>query len=361
MIGPDRENPKEKGNLMTIRDRKQLKQTAHRRLEAASYKPNRLVLIHCGVSLGAALLLKVLNYMISWQIERNGGGLGGMQLRAVLETADAFLQMVYMVLMPFWTIGLTYAALRLVRGKAAWPQCLLEGFSRKGPVLRLLLMQGLVYSIITVAAMVSSYSLYGMTPDGQAFNMAMMRLWAEYGFNNYVELYEAIPEPVLEQVTRGYMPIFAVAAAVLMIPAAYRLRFAPYALMDKDDTGAWKAIRTSGKITRRNGWRLVALDLSFWWYYLVKIVLMLPAFASVLLPLLNVELPVDEAVLYLGGNLIYALLTLIFESKTKPKVMTTYALAYDTLLEQYQLENPPAPEEAGQVVDSSGYTVRNEE
>ena len=346
---------------MTIRDRKQLKQAAHRRLGAASYNPNRLVLIHSGVALGAALLLTVLSYVISWQIEINGGGLRGMKLRAVLETADAFLQLVYSVLSPFWMIGLTYAAVRLAKGKSAWPQCLLEGFARKGAVLRLLLLQGLIYSIITMAAMVGSYFLYGMTPDGQAFNTAILRLWMEQGIGSYYELYEAIPEQVLDQVTRGYMPFFAVVVAVLIIPATYRLRFAPYVLMDKDDSGAKKAIRTSGKITRRNGWQIFALDLSFWWYYLVKIVLMLPAFASVLLPLLHVELPVDEKMLVLGGNAIYVILTLIFEIQAQPKVMTTYALAYDALLEQYQLENPPTPEESGRMVDSSGYTVRNEE
>ena len=346
---------------MTIRDRKQLKQTAHRRLEVASYKPGRLVLIHNGVTLGVALLLAVLSYVISWQIETNGGGLGGMKLRAVLETADAVLQLIYSVLMPFWMMGMTYAAVRLAKGKSAWPQCLPEGFARKGAVLRLLLLQGFIYILITMAAMAGSYTLYGMTPDGQAFNTAILRLWIEQGITSYYELYEAIPEQVLDQVMRGYMPFFAVVAAVLIVPATYRLRFAPYVLMDKDDDSAKKAIRTSVKITRRNGWRIFALDLSFWWYYLVKIVLMLPAYASLLLPLIHVELPVDETILVLGGNAVYVILTLIFETQAQPKVMTTYALAYDALLEQYELANPPKPEESGQVVDSSGYTMRNEE
>lgn len=344
---------------MTIRDRKALKQTAERRLSAASYKPSKLILIHSGVTLGVSLLMAILNYLISWQIELHGGGLSGMQLRSILETVNTVLSAAYAILTPFWIMGLAYAALRLARGKAAYPQSLLEGFERKGPVLRLLLLQILIYSIITFAAIYGAWFLYSMTPDGTAFMEAVTQLVLVEGINDSASLIEAIPEPVVEQVAKVFLPIFAVVLVGLMLPASYRLRMAPYVLMDKYGTGAWKAIRLSGKITRRNCFRIFLLDLSYWWYYLLGIVLMLPAFADVLLSLLKIQLPVDTVVIYIVGNVLYALLTLIFECLAKPRLQTTYALAYDALLEQYELANPPKPEQ--QVVDSYGYTVRNEE
>lgn len=341
---------------MTIRDRKLLKQTAARRLAAASYKPRRLVLIHSGVTLGAALLMAILNYVITWQIDANGGGLSGMQLRSLLETAQKVLSVAYTILTPFWSMGLVYASMRLARGKAAWPGSLLEGFRRKGPVLRLMLVQILIYSMLCFGGMYASAFIYGMTPDGQAFSMALVKLMDTQQITNYVDLMEAIPQQVVEQVAKVYLPILCVVLLVLLIPASYRLRMARYLVMDQEGTGAWRAIRNSGRITRRNVFQLFLLDLSYWWYYLLPAVLVLPAYADLLLPLVGIELPVDPAVLYMAGNVAYVLLTLIFECLAQPRVQTTYALAYDALLEQY------GPQKVyTKVVDSDGYTVRNEE
>ena len=343
---------------MTIRDRKALRQTAARRLSRASYKPRRLVLIHSGVMLGAALLMAVLDYIITWQIDANGGGLSGMQLRSILETAGNVLSVAYGILMPFWSMGFVYATIRLARGKAAWPGSLLEGFRRKGPVLRLILLQILIYGAITFAAMYASSFLYSMTPDGQAFCQALLKLMETQQITDYVQLMEAIPQPVIEQVASVYLPIMCVVLLVLLTPAYYRMRMAAYLVMDEDGVGAWKAVRTSGKIMRRNGFRLFLLDLSYWWYYLIPMLLIVPAYADVLLPLLKLELPVDPAVLYIAGNVIYVLLSLIFECAARPRVQTTYALAYDALLDAYRQANP---QQTSQVVDSTGYPVRNEE
>lgn len=319
---------------MTIRDRKTLKQTATRRLAAASYHPKRLILIHSGVTLGGSLLLTLLDYLILWQIDTNGGGLASLGMRSVLETVQTVLNTVYGILMPFWSMGAAYAFLRLARGKAAWPHTLMEGFRRKGPVLRLILLQGLIYGILTFAAMWGAWFLYSMTPDGQAFAEALMKLIAS-GVSDYAELYEAIPEAVLMQVNSVYMPIFVSILLVLVLPASYRLRMAPYVLMEKQRTGAWKAIRTSGRITRHNGWRLVLLDLSYWWYYLIQAVLTAVGLAPALLTLLNIQLPVDDAVLYIAANVAYTALLLLFETQAKPKQQTVYALAYEALQEQY--------------------------
>lgn len=321
---------------MTIRDRKALKQTAARRLNAASYNPKKLILIHSGVTLGAALLMAILDYVVVWQIDTNGGGLSGLGMRSILETVQMVLNVAYAILTPFWSIGVVYGALRLARGKAAWPQALLEGFRRKGPVLRLILMQLLIYGIITFAAIYGAYFLYAMTPDGQAFITAITKLLATETFTDYAELMDKIPVQVIEQVARVYIPILCGMLLVLVVPAAYRMRLAPYVLMDEYGTGAWKAIRTSGKLTRRNCGQLLLLDLSYWWYYLIQAIVTGVSLLPMLFTLLEVELPVEEAVIYIGCNVLYALLLLIFETQAKPKQQTVYALAYDALLEQYQ-------------------------
>lgn len=344
---------------MTIRDRKALKQTAGRRLAAASYNPRRLVLIHSGVALGIALLVAILNYVIQGQIDAKGGGLSGLPLRSVLDTAATVLSVLYSALTPFWTMGIVYAALRQARGKAAYPHTLLEGFRRFGPVLRMIIMQTILYSILAVAAMYVASFFYGFTPAGQAFSEQLMQMLLQ-GMD-YTQIYTAIPEETILQMSKVYLPIFGVVLLALVIPAAYRMRLAPYVLMDKEGTGAWKAIRISGKLTRRNCAKLLALDLSYWWYYLIPAVLMLPSYAEVLLPALKISLPMEEEVLYLGGYLIYAVLTLIFEAVAAPKVMITYALAYDVLLEEYEQVQPPKPVQPVQYTNVYGNPPKSEE
>lgn len=327
---------------MTIRDRKQLKQTAARRLEHAAYPPRRLMLIHSGVMLGMSLLMAVCNYIITWQIDAHGGGLSGIQLRSVLETVSMALSTVYSIAAPFWSLGLVYAALRLSRGKSAWPGVLLEGFRRRRTVIRFFLLQILIYGIITFAAIYAAWIFYVMfTPAGKAFAEALMKLITS-GITDYAQLIEQIPEQVMDRVATGYLPFVGVIGAVLMIPAIYRLRLAQYLVMEDNALTPWKAIRTSGKVMRRNCFKLLWLDLSFWWYYLIPAVLMVPAYADVIAARLQLSLPVDMGVVYIGGNLVYAVLTLAFTCVAAPKVVTTYALAYEALMEEY---NAPAQQE----------------
>ena len=323
---------------MTIRDRKQLKKTAARRLEAAGYPPRRLIFIHSAIMLGVSLLVAVCNYIITWQIDAHGGGLDGIHLRSVLETASTALSAISAIAMPFWSMGLVYAALRLSRGKSAWPSVLLEGFRRRRPVLRFLLLQILIYGIMTIAAIYAAWILYVMfTPAGKAFAEALMKLIAS-GVTDYVELIEQIPEQVMSRVATGYLPIFCVILLALMIPAAYRLRLAPYLLMEKQGLGAWRAIRTSNQVMRRNCFKMLLLDLSYWWYYLIPALLVVLSYADLVVAQLPITLPVETGVLYIGGNVVYTVLTLVFECVAAPKVITTYALAYEALMEEHNAQ-----------------------
>lgn len=345
---------------MTIRDRKALKQTAGRRLGAASYRPHRLVLIHSGIALGIALLVAILNYIIQWQIDAKGGGLSGLPLRSVLDTAATVLSVLYAILSPFWSMGMVYAALRLARGKAAYPRTLLEGFRRFGPVLRLMLMRALIYGILCLGAMYISGFLFSMTPAAGKVMEVLESVMLSGEITDYNQLMEAIPEQTIQQMAQVVMPIFCVVALILLLPAAYRLRMADYVLMDKSGTGAWKAIRTSNRIMKRQCVKLLVLDLSYWWYYLIQIVLMLPVYADLLLGAPGITLPVEEEVLYLLGYLAYAVLTLIFEVAVKPKIMTTYALAYDALQEE-AAQAQPQPVKPVQYTDVYGYPPQKEE
>ncbi len=333
---------------MTIRDRKALRQTANRRLQVASYKPNRLVLIHSGIALGASLLVAIVQYILQQQTHRHTG-LSGVETRVILETAATALSVIVMVLTPFWNMGRTYAALRIARGKSDYPHTLAEGFRRWGPVLRLNLMLLLIYGILCFVAMYASSILYVFTPAGAELGQQLQELLMSGQFSDYYELAEALSPETIRQIYRVVLPIFGVVAFVLLTPAFYRMRMATYVLMDQHGTGAWKAIRTSGRIMRHKGFQLFQLDLSYWWYYLLSVVVTVPMYADLLLGAMKISVPVADEVLMLAGHAVYAVLMLVLDGVCLPKIMTTYALAYDALLEEAAPAQPAQTPQHGEI------------
>ncbi len=338
---------------MTIRDRRQWKQTADRRLRAASYPVRKLILIHSGVALAAALLVELLSYFLQQQFQKHTG-LAGLQTRVILETAIAVLSVLYSVLTPFWSIGMTYAALRVARGRSAYPHTLPEGFRRFGPVLRLRLMQILIFSILSLIATYAASILFAFTPTGVEFAEMMEPLLLSGEFTDYTQLMEAIPPETMTQLYQVLLPITGVLLLALLTPAFYRMRMAGYVLMDQSGTGAWKAIRTSNRIMKGNGWQLLWLDLSYWWYYLVAALPASLLFVD-LLPMAGIALPVEEDVALLMAYVAYAVLTLIWEVLVQPKRQTVYALTYDGLLEA------DMQQQSVQHRDVFGNTPQNEE
>lgn len=345
---------------MTIRDRRELKQTAARRLQAASYPAKKLIFIHSGIALAAAMLVQVLTYLIQEQIDAHSG-LSGVQTRAMLETAASALRVIYNILVPFWSMGLIHSALRLSRGHAAYPHTLVEGFRRFGPVLRLELMQLLIFGILAFAAMYASSMLFMFTPTGVEFAQMLEPMILSGEFTDYMQLMEAIPQQTILDLYKVVLPIFCVLALALIVPATYRLRMASYLVMDRSGTGAWKAVRTSNRIMRRRCFRLFLLDLSYWWYGVLAVLAMVPMFADLLLPMVGIRLPLEDSVVMLIGYAIYGALTLILEVAVQPKRQTVYALAYDALTEEYEQAQPVQPAQPAPYSDVYGNVPGNEE
>ena len=83
-------------------------------LADASFSPQRLVLIHTAAALGLSLILNILHYVLQQGIAGTGG-LSGIGTRTVLEFIQTVLQIVNLVVLPFWNIGYLYTTLLLSR------------------------------------------------------------------------------------------------------------------------------------------------------------------------------------------------------------------------------------------------------
>lgn len=300
--------------------------------------PRKLALIHTGIAAGASVLVALLTYVLDSGIG-NTAGLSGLGSRAILATAQSVLQLLVSILSPFWAMGFVAAGLHWARRQDADMRTLTKGLRRWGPALRMLLLQGLLYFLVAMAAMQIGSILYTLTPASSRLDA----LVEEYLANSNVSDYDAVGEMLssmdgeaLLEILPGMLPFLLIPAALLLIPLSYRLRLAQYILMDEPRCGAMLALMLSFRLTKGNCLNLFKLDLRYWWYYVLEVLVVMLSFGDILLPLLGVPLNMGTVT----ASVLFYVLTLSGQlalyAWKKPQVFTTYALFYDRLLPKEQ-------------------------
>ena len=318
-----------------LSDRRNLKAAAQDSLARANYDPKKLILIHTGATLLVSAVLMVLDYLLAQGIGATGG-LGGLQTRAILTTAQSVLQLAQTVALPFWQVGCLYAALRIARGEAASPDSLLQGFRRFGSVLRLQLLNG---AILLGLLMVCGYAagfLFMMTSWGKEM-MAQLTLLAESGID--LSDTEALETIIYSALTDYIIPLILIYCGLFLlvaVPIFFRMRFASYIIMD-GETRAMAAIRISRQITKGNCIKLFKLDLSFWWFYALEVLLAAVCYGDLLLGELGFALPWSGTVSYFLCFGLYAAGQLALHYACRSQVEVTYAHAYGSLRSPIQV------------------------
>lgn len=303
-----------------------LRAAAKRSLEQTS-NARRMILIHTGVVLLITLLLSVADFLLEQQIGTTGG-LSGLGTRSLLSTVQAVLRLAQIIALPFWQIGYTYFTLRVAQGENSHPSHLLEGFRRFGPVLRLNL---LIAGIGFFAVMVSSYvgtMIFMMTP----FSAPLMEAMNSMSGNAQDET--ATLELLNAVMSDAAIPLMLIVMACLLAIGAllfFRYRMAYLFLMDKPDCGALRALRFSRIVMRGNCMAVFKIDLQFWWFYLLNVLLSLICYGDLILAAVGVPLPIDPTFAYFLFLAIYLAAQLGLYSWKQNEVSVTYAHAYQAL------------------------------
>ncbi|MBO5129492.1 MAG: DUF975 family protein [Oscillospiraceae bacterium] len=282
---------------MDIRDRRALKQRGTQALAAVPGDPGKLVLLYAGGTAVLALVCSLLSHAVGLKIE-NTGGLSNMGLRSILSTVQAVLPLVNAIVTLLLGYGYRYASLRMARQQYCQPATLLEGFRRFGPLLRMVLIQGLIYMAI---AFISSYigsMIFVMTPLANDFLELMLPI-----VNSASMLTEQImlDEATLMAATKTMLwaiPIMAGLFVLLATPIMYQYRMAVYSLFDAPEKGAMAALRESRGMMKGNRMELFKLDVSFWWFYALEVLISVLAYGDVLLPMAGVSFPWSDTVSY---------------------------------------------------------------
>ncbi len=324
-------------------DIRSLKAAAAQSLAESTYDPKKLALLHTGAALLLSLVLTLLNYLLTRSID-NTAGLAGIGTRSILTSAQSLLSIVGNIALPFWEIGFLFAALSMARKESVGPAHLLEGFRRFRAVLRLLLLQTLLYTGVAMGCFYAATTIFVFTPLSNGMAEAVEGLLSGTDAAALAQQSDMIAEAVMPYMIPLYV-IFGILLLVVAVPLFYRFRMAQFALMDQDAAGARAAMKASSRMTRKKRLFLFKLDLSFWWFYGAQVLILVIAFGDALLKLIGIALPVsDDAAMFLffGAQL---LLQLALAWYCGSYVQTTYAHCYDMLKQ----DAPPLPSPANQM------------
>ena len=290
-------------------------------------KPGRVILIHTGVVLLATLLLSIADFLLS-QLISNTGGLNGMATRSILTTIQSLLRLAQIIAIPFWQIGYTYYTLKVARGAPTRLTDLTEGFRRFGPVLRLkALMAGMLFLLM----MVSSYAgsiLFMMTPWATPVLREMEALLATNP--SEAELMEAFTVIA----TDASVPILIICGLCFLaggIFLFFRFRLADLWLMAHPDSGALAALRNSKKAMQGNWKAMFHIDLGFWWFYLLELLVSVLCYGDRFMGLFGLEMTNDAFSHYLIFFSLYVWAHMALYWWKRNEVAVTYAHAYLTL------------------------------
>ncbi len=314
-----------------------LKACAGEKLKAQVYPARRLALIYAGAVALVMLAVTGINYYVNQQMDAITG-LSGLGMVSVLETVQRVLSYGVNICMPFWRLGFVFAMLGVARDRQMQPGALLEGFRRFGPVLRLMLLRGLVYGIIGMVGAYIGVLIYLVTPLARPL-LALTIPLAEAAATPEQMLEGAMQLP-MEQLTAAIMPAYAIIiplCGLLLAPVFYRFRLAELVVMDQPGTGALAALFASSALSRHRRMQLFLLDLRFWWYYGLQLL-------GTLLCWVDVLLPAAGAVVSIGGYVLGLALQTGVHWYAGGYIHTTWAVAYDALRRSPVQEKKPAPD-----------------
>ena len=318
---------------MDLLDRRGLKNAAGDALAQAPRNPKRIILIHTAVSLGIMLLVAVLDYVLSGQIE-NTGGLSGLGTRSVLTTVQSILQMVQMAVLPFWEIGYLYAAMKMAVKEPAEPGTLLEGFRRFGPLFRIMLLKGLIFLVLGFVCTYVATQIFVMTPLSTPMLEAMAPVLNDPTMMESAAGEEALMQVVDQALDDAMLPLLIITGILLClvyIPISYRLRLVNYSVLENPREGALVAFRRSFRLMRGNCLEMFLLDLSFWWYYLLQILINLVCYGDLILSLAGVSLPWSGELSFFLFYILALAGQFVLYFLARNKVEVTYVTAYHVL------------------------------
>ena len=291
----------------------------------------RLVLLYCGVIAALTLGSSGLNLYLDGQIGSTGG-LDGIGMRSILQSIQEFLSYINMYFGYFWSAGFLCAMIGMVRGSSPVGRDLTAGFRRFFRILFHMAIRFLLAVVLGVAAMNLGSVLFILSPLGSGFTEAMTPILESPDLilaDGTINM-ELIPQDLLLQSGVPMTCIILAVFGLLYLYMSYHFRLSLYLLMDRP-IGALAAHCRSVRMMRGHKLKMFKMDLSYWWYYLLMVLIGVVGYLDVLLGMLGLPLPMDSTVMFFVTLAAYCVLNLGLSLWQKARVDASYVLAYEII------------------------------
>lgn len=311
----------------------QIRRDAARLLREDRVRYAKLVLINGAVTAGISLLLMLVSWFL--QYIAPDGGLSNIGTHAMISTIRTLLQLISMLIVPFWDAGMVFCSLRLVHRKHNVVQNLTEGFHRWSSIAVSLLIRGLIYFFVFMGSYLVSSILLSSLP----FPPSVIEELTAFTENPSLTLTGGVRIVLIV-----YLIIFLISLCTMLIPKLYLHRQVIYQIVDDESCGGVQAVVNSRTLMNGNRKKLFLLDMSYWWFYLLELVISVMAAGHLIAAELGIALPIStEAAAWLFP--ITALLArLVLYWLAKPKLNISYALFYQRVYDNSLKEpEPPQP------------------
>lgn len=296
--------------------------------------PKAVAGVYVAITMGLSLLSTILMALLDKRIS-NTGGLANMGLRSILSTIQTILPMLLAFGLMVLQLGYRKAAMDITHHRAVTPRTLTRGAHRFGPMLRAVMLQYGLYTLLMLLAMYVASFIFMSTPLSNRFYTLVTPLLSDpeslyaamYGDS---QMFSQIATTLLPA-----LPIFAVLALAVCAPFFYGYRMVGYCILS--GLGARASMRASSRMMKGHRLELLKLDLSFWWFYLAHGLTTVILYGDVLLGMAGVTLPFSTTVvtyLFYGLSLLAEGVLYYF---CMNRVETAYAMVYNLL----RPKNPP--------------------
>lgn len=319
---------------MSIPSSKYLKVKAANRLESGK-DPKKVVLVYSAVVALSALAVNVVQFILDSQISKTGG-LQNIGTRSALSTLSSVLPLVQTLVLMCLGLGYTAAVLRLVRRQYASEKTLKAGFERFWLLLRTRLLQALIYGGIAFLLSYVAMAIFMLSPFSDRLSSLALSLSAAGAITPEALLNNTA---LLASAYEALMPMM----VIVIWAVSYRFRLVDYLLIDQPQLGALSALRTSRQKMKGHIKELFKLDISFWWYYLLRALSAGLIYLDMVLAILGVQLPLSPTASFFGVILAYLGSDFALNYFFLNRVEMAYALFYDIL-------NPQQPPQEGAVL-----------
>ena len=326
---------------MSIPSSKYLKVKAANRLESGK-DPKKVVLVYSAVVALSALAVNVVQFILDSQISKTGG-LQNIGTRSVLSTLSSVLPLVQTLVLMCLGLGYTAAVLRLVRRQYASEKTLKAGFERFWLLLRTRLLQALIYGGIAFLLSYVAMAIFMLSPFSDRLSSLALSLSAAGAITPEALLNNTALLASAYEALMPMMVIYCILLVIVIWAVSYRFRLVDYLLIDQPQLGALSALRTSRQKMKGHIKELFKLDISFWWYYLLRALSAGLIYLDMVLAILGVQLPLSPTASFFGVILAYLGSDFALNYFFLNRVEMAYALFYDIL-------NPQQPPQEGAVL-----------